>query len=81
MKQWQIDEQAVRWQRNVRRYSLWLWLFFAPALGVVLYLSFTSGYHPARHVPPRPFSCASQRAEDKVLGDGGAISPLCGETP
>lgn len=81
MKQYEADQIAAAWTLKVKRFSMSLWFFFFPVLGVVLYIVFSSGYHPpVRHAPPA-FSCASQRADDTVLGDGGSIAPLCGETP
>jgi hypothetical protein len=81
MKQSDIDMIAEARIRRVKRFSMWMWLFLFPALGVVLYLNFSSGEQPAVHRQPPAFSCASQRADDAVLGDGGGIAPLCGETP
>jgi hypothetical protein len=74
MKQSDIDMIAEARIRRVKRFSMWMWLFLFPALGVVLYLNFSSGEQPAVHRQPPAFSCASQRAED-------ALPELASEQP
>jgi hypothetical protein len=77
----EAEQEQQAHVRNVLHFKWWLWFFFFPVLGTVLFPVFSSGEPPAvQHAPPA-FSCASQRAEDTVLGDGGSIAPLCGETP
>jgi hypothetical protein len=82
MRQDEAERLAAAHVRTMRRFGLLMWLVILPALGLFLYLGvFAPGYHPQRHSAPPTFSCSSQRAASQVLGDGGAIAPLCGNTP
>jgi hypothetical protein len=72
---------ATTAERQVTSFALWLWVVIFPLAGLALFLVFNAAYHPAVRSAPKPFSCASQRAESSVLGDGGAIAPLCNEQP
>jgi energy-converting hydrogenase Eha subunit F len=55
-----------------------LWLLIFPALGMGLYVTYATGYHPqVAHPHPVPFSCAQMAASLAPVDGGGQIAPMC----
>jgi len=80
MKQYDIDQMAVKAERRVMVFGRWMWFLILPVLAVVLFVVFSANQPPHRHIHAPVFNCASENASLSNLGAQGQIAPLCGDS-
>ncbi len=81
MTQAELDDiQAVRARRR-KIFSRVVWLIIGP-LAILIFSLMSAQPKPPAHVRQYPVSACAEASHDQaVLGDGGSIAPLCGQTP
>ena len=79
MRQSDLDALAAA-QKHRRKIFVTIWFVIGPIMIIILCVLF-AGPKPTRSAPPPVYSCQNVQKTIDVLGDGGSIAPLCGQTP